>query len=105
MPILALIAWFFAGALAVNAIPHLVSGCMGRPFQTPFARPLGEGVSSSTVNVLWGFANLIVAWLLLARVGAFDWRLPLHILIFLLGALLVALYLARRFGRYNGGNL
>ena len=43
-----------------NAVPHLVSGVMGRPFQSPFAKPPGEGLSSSTVNVLWGFFNLVV---------------------------------------------
>ena len=30
------------------------SGLMGRPVQCPFAKPPGEGLSSSTVNVLWG---------------------------------------------------
>jgi hypothetical protein len=50
-------SYFFAGAFLTNAVPHLVSGVMGRPFQTPFAKPRGEGPSSSTVNVLRGFFN------------------------------------------------
>ena len=47
---------------------------MGRPFQSPFAKPPGEGLSSSTVNVLWGFANLVLAYGLILRVGQFDLR-------------------------------
>ncbi len=47
----------FGGAFLANALPHFVSGVMGRAFQSPFAKPPGEGLSSSTVNVLWGFLN------------------------------------------------
>ncbi len=52
------LAYFFGGVFLANAVPHYVSGMMGRPFQSPFAKPPGKGLSSSTVNVLWGFANL-----------------------------------------------
>jgi hypothetical protein len=31
------ISYFFGGAFLSNAIPHFVSGVMGRPFQSPFA--------------------------------------------------------------------
>ena len=48
------VAYLFGGAFLTNAVPHFVSGMMGRPFQSPFAKPPGEGLSSSTVNVLWG---------------------------------------------------
>jgi hypothetical protein len=47
------ISYLFGGFFLTNAIPHLVSGVMGSPFQSPFAKPPGEGLSSSTVNVLW----------------------------------------------------
>jgi alpha-beta hydrolase superfamily lysophospholipase len=77
---------------------------MGRPFQTPFAKPSGQGLSSSTVNVVWGFFNAVVAYLLLARVGAFDPRTTYHILAFGLGALLITLFSARHFGQFHGGN-
>jgi hypothetical protein len=99
-----LVSYFFAGAFAVNAVPHFVSGIMGRPFQTPFAKPSGEGLSSSTVNVIWGFFNAVVAYLLLARVGAFDPRTTIHVLAFGLGALLITLFSARHFGQFHGGN-
>jgi hypothetical protein len=69
------LAWFFGGAFLLNALPHIVAGTLGRPFQSPFAKPPGEGLSSSTVNMVWGFANL-----------------------------LIGLFLARALGRFNGGN-
>ena len=99
-----LLSYFFAGAFAANSIPHFVSGTMGRPFQTPFAKPSGIGLSSSTVNVVWGFFNAVVAYLLLARVGAFDPRTTSHILAFGLGALLISIFSARHFGQFHGGN-
>jgi len=40
-----LIRYFFGGCLLANAIPHFVSGVMGRPFQSPFANPPGQGFS------------------------------------------------------------
>ena len=66
-----LVSYFFAGVFAANAIPHFVAGSMGRPFQSPFAKPPGKGLSSSTVNVVWGFFNALVGYLLLAHVGVF----------------------------------
>ncbi len=97
------LSWFFGGAFLANAIPHLVSGLMGRPFQSPFARPPGEGLSSSTVNVLWGFLNLVVAYILVCRVGDFDLRDTADVLALGLGVLALSLFAARHFGRFNGG--
>ena len=98
------IAWFFGGAFLLNAIPHIVAGAMGRPFQSPFAKPRGEGLSSSTVNMVWGFANLVVAYLLILRVGDFDLRSTADVMTLGLGMLLIGLFTARHFGRFNGGN-
>jgi hypothetical protein len=98
------VAWFWGGAFLMNAVPHVVAGTMGRAFQSPFAKPPGEGLSSSTVNVLWGFFNLVVAWLLLVRVEGFDLHALDHAVAAGLGALALALLTARRFGRFNGGN-
>ena len=99
-----LIAWFFGGAFLANAIPHWVAGAMGRPFQSPFAKPPGRGLSSSTVNVLWGFANFVVAYLLVARVGDFDLRAADNIIALGVGVLHMGLMAARSFGRFHGGN-
>jgi hypothetical protein len=98
-------AYLFGGAFLANALPHLTAALMGKAFQSPFAKPPGEGLSSSVVNGVWGFANLVVAWLLLARVGAFDIRSFEHAAAAGLGVLLITVMLASRFGRFNGGNL
>jgi hypothetical protein len=99
-----LVAYFFGGAFTENAIPHVVSGVTGRPFQSPFAKPPGKGLSSSTVNAIWGFVNLVVAYLLVAQVGSFDWRTTPHIAAFGLGFLIKSLGSARQFGKFHGGN-
>jgi hypothetical protein len=105
MPWPHLIAYFFGGLFLSNAVPHFVSGTLGRPFQSPFAKPHGEGLSSSTVNVLWGFANLVLAYLLLCRVGQFDSHSTADMTAAGLGFLLLALFCARHFGRFHGGNV
>jgi putative Ca2+/H+ antiporter (TMEM165/GDT1 family) len=103
MPWLSLLSYFFGGVFLANAIPHVVSGMMGRPFQSPFAKPPGEGLSSSTVNVLWGFFNVVIGYLLVCRVGDFGLRNTGDVVALGAGAFLIALLLAQRFGRFNGG--
>jgi hypothetical protein len=76
---------------------------MGHPFQSPFASPPGEGLSSAMVNVLWGAFNLFIGYLLLCHVGTFELRKTKHVLFAGLGALLMALMLSRAFGRFYGG--
>jgi len=98
------VSYFFGGAFLANAIPHLVSGMMGRSFQSPFAKPSGVGLSSSTVNVLWGAFNIAAGYWLICQVGDFDPRNPIHALGAGLGALLIALASARLFGRFHGGS-
>jgi hypothetical protein len=98
------LAYFFGGAFLANAVPHYVSGMMGRSFQSPFAKPPGKGLSSSTVNVLWGFANLVVAYFLVLRVGRFDLRAADQIASLGLGLLLMGVFAARTFGQFHGGN-
>ena len=99
-----LVSYFFGGAFLSNAIPHVASGSMGRPFQSPFATPRGEGLSSSTVNVLWGVFNLAVAYVLICRVGGFDLHSTVDVATLGLGFLLMGLFAARHFGRFHGGN-
>jgi len=97
------LAHFFGGALLANAIPHLVNGVSGRAFQSPFAKPPGKGLSSSTVNVVWGFFNLLIAWLLIFRVGTFDLHNVQDAVIFGAGMLMMFTLLARTFGPLHGG--
>lgn len=96
-------SYLLGGAFLANAVPHAVSGVMGRPFQSPFAKPPGEGLSSSTVNVLWGFFNLVIGYLLVCRIGDFSLRVTGNIAALGLGGLLASLFSARHFGRFNGG--
>ncbi|MEG3125939.1 hypothetical protein [Sphingomonas sp. GB1N7] len=97
--------WFLAGAFLANAIPHLVSGLTGRPFQTPFAKPPGIGLSRSTTNVLWAFANLAAGWALLFHIGQFNASSLSNVGAAGLGALAISLYLASHFGKLHGGDL
>ncbi len=98
------LSYSFGGAFLTNGLPHFISGLMGRPFQSPFAKPPGKGLSSSTVNVLWGFFNLAVAYVLVCRVGSFDPHSTDHIVAFGLGVLVMGVFSARTFGRFHGGN-
>jgi hypothetical protein len=100
-----LVAYFFGGTFLANAIPHLVNGISGSPFQSPFASPPGEGLSSSLVNVLWGMFNLVVGYVLVARMGWFDLRQTKHAATLGLGILVMAIMLARTFARFHGGIL
>ncbi len=104
MPWYYYVSYFFGGAFLANAIPHFVSGTMGQAFQSPFAKPPGEGLSSSTVNVLWGAFNIAISYVLLCQVGHFDLHFPADVIFAGLGALLMAVVSARAFGRFHGGN-
>ena len=85
-------------------ILYFFGGITGRPFQTPFAKPSGEALLTSTVHVLWGFFNLVFGYVLVCRVGRFDLLSTGHVAALLLGGLLISLFWARHFGRFHGGN-
>jgi len=97
------VAYFFGGAFLANALPHLGNGISGHAFQSPFASPPGQGLSSPTVNVIWGFFNLAVGYVLVCRVGRFDLRNTVDMLVLGAGVLIMSLILARAFGRFHGG--
>lgn len=97
-------SYLLGGAVLANAVPHFVSGMMGRAFQSPFAKPPGQGLSSSTTNVLWGFANFVLAYLLIARVGNFNLHAADQVVAAGAGILMMGLLSARTFGRFHGGN-
>jgi hypothetical protein len=100
---LELLAYFAGGLTLANAIPHFVSGVMGRRFPSPFAKPPGTGQSSATTNVLWGAFNLALAYLLIVRVGDFDVRSWPDVGALGLGMLLIGVFCARHFGGLNEG--
>lgn len=93
------LAYFFSGAFWVNSIPHFGNGVSGRLFPTPFASPPGKGLSSPTVNVLWGSLNAVVGYLLVCHVGNFQISSIPDVVAFGIGGLWMAITLARAFGR------
>ncbi len=103
MPWYDYVSYFFGGAFLANCLPHLINGISGRAFQSPFAKPPGEGLSSSTVNVLWGMLNLAIAWLLICCVGAFSLQNHLHVVVVGAGMTVMSVMMARAFGRFHGG--
>ena len=99
-----LISYFFGGVFLANAVPHLVSGACGRRFQSPFARPPGQGLSTATVNVVWAFFNIVIGYILVLKVGTFDIRATPDFCTFVAGALFMSVFGARHFGQFYGGN-
>jgi len=99
----AYVAYFFGGAFLVNAVPHFANGVSGRSFPTPFASSPGKGMSSPKVNVLWGTLNLAIGYLLVCRIGEFHIRDIPDVIVLGAGGLLMAVMLARTFGRLYGG--
>jgi hypothetical protein len=97
------LSYFFGGAFLANALPHLGNGISGHAFQSPFASPPGEGLSSSVVNVLWGLFNVAVGYVLVCRVGDFHLRDTRHVLALGAGILAMSLLAAQSFGRFHGG--
>jgi hypothetical protein len=89
---------FFAGALLCNCIPHLCSGLMGQPFPSPFAKPHGVGDSSPTVNVLWGFFNLLIGSYLLSR-HEVAFSVNPECATVILGAVVLGTYASLHFGK------
>ncbi len=97
------VAHFLGGMFLVNAIPHSVSGLLGRAFPSPFASPPGQGESTALINVLWGAFNLVVGYVLISRVSTFDLRRTRDVLLVGAGGLLMAVMLSQLFGPLYGG--
>ena len=97
------LAYFFRGAFLAKALPHLGNGISGHAFQSPFATSPGVGLSSSTVNVLWGIFNLSIGYLLVCQIGNFELRKTRHVLVLGAGILIMSLLLAHAFSRFHGG--
>jgi hypothetical protein len=97
------VAYFFGGAFLANCLPHLGNGISGTRLPEPLRVTTREGLSSSTVNVLWGLFNLAVGCLLVCRVGDFSLRKTQHLLVLAAGILIMSLMLAHAFGRFHEG--
>ncbi|MDR3625613.1 MAG: hypothetical protein P4L45_02205 [Ignavibacteriaceae bacterium] len=84
------IACLFAGIFLANFAPHFIEGITGQSFPTPFANPPGKGLSSPTVNVLWGLLNLVISYLLF-RASRISNKNIWSVIIFFIGILLMSL--------------
>ena len=98
------IAHFFAAFFLVNGIPHFVQGVSGNSFQSPFASPPGVGESSAIVNVIWGFANFIIGYVLLFNFGDFLIGLNVDTFVTGAGALLTGIALGWHFQRVRNSS-
>jgi hypothetical protein len=103
MPWYYYVAYFFAGAFLANSVPHVVQGICGNKFQTPFASPPGVGESSATINVLWGWLNLVIGGGLLRYFFPPLLPPPGLCVAGAIGALASALWLAHHFGKVREG--
>jgi hypothetical protein len=90
------VACLFAGLFLTNALPHFVHGISGDSFPTPFANPPGKGLSSPTVNVLWGLGNLIVGYILL-RTGKLSQTNKWGLFAFSVGVVCISIMLSLAF--------
>jgi hypothetical protein len=99
MPWYVYLAYFAAGCLLANGIPHFVNGISGRRFTMPFARPLFVGELSALINVIWGMANFLAGYALIFGVGDFTFGFTLEVLMLLAGGAVTAIGLAWYFGR------
>ncbi len=95
----AYLAYFLAGVLLANGVPHFVHGISGKKFQSPFASPPAVGESSPLVNVIWGLVNFIIGYALIYGVGDFTFGFSPAVLMVGLGAIVASVALAFYFGR------
>jgi hypothetical protein len=90
------VACFFAGMFLANFVPHYVYGVCGDRFPTPFAKPPGKGLSSPTVNVIWGLFNLAVGYVLF-RVGKVSAENCSTLVVFFAGIVVISVMASVRF--------
>jgi hypothetical protein len=90
------IACFFAGMFITNMVPHFVQGISGVSFPTPFSDPPGKGLSSPTINVIWGLFNLIIGYILW-RAGKISNSNKWTVLLLFAGVLVMGVMLSYSF--------
>ena len=87
---------FFAGVFLANFVPHFVQGISGNSFPSQFSNPPGKGLSSPTLNVVWGIINLIIGYILL-RVGKVTQNNKWNLLTFFIGVVIMSILLSIQF--------
>lgn len=89
----------FAGMFFANGVPHLVKGITGETHMTPFKR-----VSSPSLNVVWGFVNFVLGFLILGMnsvTGVVNIPTGTNLWAFVAGAFVLAMTAAWLFSRPN----
>ncbi|NEJ74272.1 hypothetical protein GR197_27655 [Rhizobium phaseoli] len=95
MPWIAYVVHFIAAAFLTNGVPHFVNGVSGRRFRIPFSQrgKLGAPI----VNVVWGWVNFLIAFLLFANIGPLYIGTPGDTIFVAAGMLVAGILLARIF--------
>ena len=94
-----LVAYFIAGALMANGVPHFYKGISRQRFPTPFGSPPGIGESSAMTNVLFGFSNFVIGYLIIYGIGEFQTGMTIDALALWLGVLFAAVLSAWYFAK------
>jgi hypothetical protein len=92
------VACFFAGMFLANFVPHFVQGISGDRFPSPFSKPPGKGLSSPTVNVLWGLLNLAVGYFLF-HIGKISSENISALIVFFAGITVLSIMLSVNFAK------
>jgi hypothetical protein len=82
-----------------NGIPHFVNGVCGRSFPMPFEGATSAKLRSPQVNVVWGWINFVITFLLFANIGPLYIGRPEDTVFVAAGVLVTGQQLARIFGR------
>ena len=90
------VACFFAGLFIANTVPHFIHGISGDPFPSPFSNPPGKGLSSPTINTVWGLFNLLIGYLLF-RAGKISNARKGSLIVFFIAIILMSLMLSMTF--------
>jgi hypothetical protein len=89
-------AAFFSGALFVNALAHFTHGISGEDFPAPFGYLLGPGFFANLSNVVWGFINIALGYVLLVRGKVFGQNKQ-RTFVFFVGILAMGIFLSTVF--------
>ena len=88
---------FLSGLLAFNSLPHLTHGISGQRWFLPSRDRTHR--YPAFANVLWGFANIVVAAVIWRFVFGWSNGFSARILAILVGGLLVALVISHSFAK------
>ena len=103
------LAYFFAGILFSNGIPHLTNGISGRTFPKRFPFKTVEAPETwferwfftPIANVIWGMLNFFIGYLLITHVGTFSIAHTNDLVSVSIGFVACSIFLAWNFGRVH----